>query len=53
MRKVAEITDSVLATVSREAALEEVAHSSIPVAEHGRLVGLVARVDVLDPLVRE
>jgi CBS domain-containing protein len=28
-------------------------HNRLPVVEHGRLVGVVTRVDVLDPLTRE
>ena len=46
-------------TVSPEASVEEAArliserkHNRLPVVEHGRLVGVVTRVDVLDALTR-
>ena len=47
-------------TVAPDAAIEEAArliaenkHNRLPVVEHGRLVGVVTRVDVLDALTNE
>jgi len=47
-------------TVEAEATVEEAAkliaskkHNRLPVVEHGRLVGVVTRVDVLDALTNE
>jgi CBS domain-containing protein len=47
-------------TISPDASVEEAArviarrkHNRLPVVEHGRLVGVVTRVDVLDALIAE
>ena len=47
-------------TISPDASAEEAArviarrkHNRLPVVEHGRLVGVVTRVDVLDALMAE
>ena len=42
------------ATVSRAArVIAERKHNRLPVIEHGRLVGVVTRLDVLEALTRE
>jgi CBS domain-containing protein len=56
MTTVAQIIDTEPVTVTAETSIEELVrmrHNRLPMVEHGRLVGLVTRVGVLQALARE